>query len=295
MRVARSLLSLLLLLCAISCALLSGGAQWLNAMARTPGPAAQLVGPLASDPRVLSAIADELEQSAIDRIPTVARAVPGLGTHIETVLTRAVDEALAGEGVEEAWLETINRTRAASVAELDAYRVDPSETPTMWLDLTPFVELGRARLISVADARVQPYLEQIAWGDDLVVALGRPDARTATVASELLGLVQHWQWGFAAAGVLAAVGLLAGSRRGRWLALTVAALLGTGAVLVGRTVLGRVELAGSGSTQAAVTAALVEATADSLLTTTATWAWLLLALAGVGVVGLVLAGRRRRR
>lgn len=293
MSAVRSFFSVLLLLAAVVCALLSGGAQWLDDIVRAPGSAAKLVAPLASDPNVLNAVATELEQSAAERIPTVVAVVPQLQGVIESALTRAVDEALSGEGVEDAWIETIDRTRAAAVADLDAYRADPSETPTIWLDLSPFVELGRARLTAAADPRIQPYLEQIAWPGEASIALGRPDAQVTKLASDAIGFAQHWRWGLAAAAVLAGLGLIVGSRRGRWVAWMVAGLLGLGAVVAGRFALGTVDLARSGSTQAAVVGGLAEATIDSLREWTATWPWLLLGAVAVGLVALFLVRRPR--
>lgn len=295
MRAVRNVLSLLLLSAALAAGLLGGLGQWVDTMARTSGPAADVVAPLAADPVVLGAISAELDSAARERIPSAAERIPGLRSHIEQLLTRAVDAALADDGVDAAWRESIERTRAGAVADLDAYRLDPSETPTLWLDLTPFVELGREKLMEAADSRVEPYLEQIAWSETVQVPLGRPDAASAKLAGEALGMAQNWMFAYVAAAVIAAIGLVAGSRRGRWLALTLAALLGLGAVLAGRFVAGQIDLAASSAgLQSVVIGRLGQGARDSLLSWTEMWPLLLLAVAGLGIVALVVTSVRSR-
>lgn len=296
MSVVRSLSAfVLLLMAALSCLLGSVG-QWVDQIANTDGKAADIVAPLAADPVVLGAIADELESAAHDRIPRTVESIPGLQGYLEQVLTRAVNAALARDGVDAAWRESLDRSRAGAVADLESYRVDQSETPTLWLDLTPFVDLAREELVAASDSRARPYLDRIAWGETVRVPLGRPDPMTANLASEGLGLARHWMIGFVAAAVLAAVGLAVGSRRGRWLALTLAAILGLVAVLAGRHFAGQVDLAGRQTgLRSAVMSSLGQGALRSLLDWTRSWPWAFIAVVCVGILGLWVATVRARR
>ncbi|NHB85833.1 hypothetical protein G7085_18115 [Tessaracoccus sp. HDW20] len=298
MGIVRSLAALLLLTAAGAFALLGSTAHWADNMARTPGHVEEVVAPLIDDPVVLDALAGELDRTIRERIPASADRVPGLRARIEQALTRAVGQVMEGEGVSEAWEETIGLTRDGLVAELDAYREDPSETPTIWLDLTPFADLGRERIGSLTDTRLWTFAPGSLVEGDVRVALGRIDAGVATMASEALGLARHWVWGYVAAAVLAALGLVIGTRSGRWIAWLIAAVAGLAATFAARIALGSVDVASGDSLRAALTGRATASVADSL----AAWMSADLRLFGiciaVGAVGLVttaLLSRSRER
>jgi len=287
MAIVRSLLALLLLASATAATLLGSAAHWVDNMARTPGYAEEVVAPLIDDPVVLAALAGELDRTIRERIPATADRVPGLRDRIEQALTGAIAQALAGEGVDAAWRQTISLSRDALVAELDAYRADPSETPTIWLDLTPFADLGRARIAGIADTRLWSFAPESLVEGDVRVALGRLDAGVSTMASEALGLARHWVWGYVAAAVLAALGLVIGTRAGRWIAWLVAAVIGLAATLAARIALGTVDTATGDSLSAALTGRATASVADSLAGWLAADVRLFAICVAVGTVGLV--------
>ena len=66
-RFVRSLLALLLMSAGVIAALGGVTAQWLDTTARTPEPMQAIVGPVASDPRVLGAIVVELTAAIVEQ------------------------------------------------------------------------------------------------------------------------------------------------------------------------------------------------------------------------------------
>lgn len=294
MSAVRSFLAFVILLMAVASAVAGVGARWVDAVARTQEPAEMIVAPLATDRSVRSAIASELETAAKREIPEAVDQIPNLRATLEALLATAVDNALEDPGVENAWKQTITASRVALVEDLDAYRSDAAETPTIWLDLSPFVTLGREKLLAAADETVRPYLEQVAWDKDVRVALGRPDATVTKLASETIAMAQHWKWMFVATALLGVLGLLIGSRRGRWVASILAALLGLGGVVLGRFALGRFRMPRADSVEGAVTGRLADGAVASLLEWTAQVPWWLLGVVGVSVVALSVAAMTKR-
>ena len=286
----RTTISLVLLLAAVGAALAGLGAHWLDRVARTPAPLHEIAGPLASDQRVMDAIAVELSAAAVARLPAAVDLLPGVRTQLEDLIGLAVHAALTDDGVTEAWHEAIDRSRADFVTGLDAMRTDGADAPTLWLPLAPFVEEGQARLLEMTPELLRPLVIELdVPAEELRIALGRPDTVQAGYAADGLAVARHWIWFYAAATLLAVLGLAVGSRRGRWVAWTLAAVAGMVAVTLGRRTLGGVSVPDGSTLAAAVQSALVEGTMSSLQDWTApavTVGWALLAF---GVLGLVVS------
>lgn len=293
MSAVRSSFAFLLLLLASVVAVGGYGAMWLDGLARTPEPAEAIVAPLATDQRVRSALATELESAINQRLPTSIDKIPQLRPQLEKVVSIAIDEALGDPSIAGAWRATINASRVALVDDLDAYRHDASTTPTIWLDLTPFVEVGKNKVLEASNDVVRPYLERLEWPNDVRVALGRPDARVSDVASEALDLSSAWVWFLVAGALLAILGLAVGSRRGRWVAWISVSLLTVAGVVLGRYALGRLSFGSASSLQSAVVGTLGQGTVDSLLAWTAPLPWIGLGAIAVGVVAVCIASMTR--
>ena len=289
MSAVRSLISLVLLTLAAITVLLGVTAQWLDRLARTPEPAQAIVEPVAKDAVVIEAVADEMVNLARQQLPSSVDSLPELRPQIEKLLGTAASRALADPGVDQAWRDSFDTTRTTLVADLDRYCEDKSVTPTVWLDLEPFVDLGKAKLTEEAGPRLRPYLENLEWAADTRVPLGTPSAGQAQFASEALGLARLWVWFYVAAGVLALLGLVAGSRKGRWIAWILASMFGLVAVVAARVGLGMVDVASSSSIRTAVTGLVAEGLAASLLEWTALLPWLFAGAAALGVVGVAVA------
>ncbi|MHA6524643.1 hypothetical protein [Tessaracoccus sp. G1721] len=283
----RSLLALLLMSAGVMSALGGVAAQWLDTTARTSEPMRVIVGPVASDPRVLGAIAVELTAAVVEQLPPVVDRIPGVRDQVEELVTLAMNQIAGSEGFNQAWEESIDLSRADFVAGLDLMR-SGGDAPTLWLTLDPFVELGMSRLVEISPEILRPYVTQIPMSGDLRVALGRPDTVQAGYAADALSLARHWIWFYAAAAALAVIGLAVGSWRGRWVAWILAVAGGLAGLTFARGLLAeRAAAAGGDSLQAVVQAALVDGATSSLLTWTApavTTGWVLLVLGGVALV-----------
>ncbi|QXT63884.1 hypothetical protein [Tessaracoccus palaemonis] len=294
MAVLRSILSFLLLVAAGLSVLTGSVAQWADNAARTSGPLQEIVGPVSRDAGVQAALSSTLTRVATDKIPTISAAVPGIAAHLETLIGQAVEATLADEGIDQAWVTSIDTTRAGIVSELDAYADDPSQTPTLWFDLTPFVDVLAAKLGALTnDQRVEVFITEMDWTDEVRVPLGRPDASQLDGATQALEVSAQWRWFYAAGAVLALVGLAVGTRRARWVCLLIASLLTAAATTLAAWGMEFIPLP-SGSTLAA---ALVGSLADGALTSLSAWlfpvtygslgvaAFALVALIVVSVIG----------
>lgn len=292
----RSLLALLLMSAGVIAALGGVTAQWLDTTARTPEPMQAIVGPVASDPRVMGAIVVELTAAIVEQLPPALDGIPGLRDQVEALVTLAMNEVSASEGFTQAWEESIDLSRADFVTALDLMQ-SGGDAPTLWLNLAPFAELGAARLAEISPEILRPYVAQIPVPENPRIALGRPDTVQAGYAADALSLASHWVWFYVAAVTLAVIGLAVGSRRGRWVAWMLAVAGGLGGLVLARDLLADGNAAAGGDSLAAVVqTALVDGAASSLLAWTApavTAGWALLALGGVGL--LVTWARRPQR
>lgn len=286
-RFVRSLLALLLMSAGVIAALGGVTAQWLDTTARTPEPMQAIVGPVASDPRVLGAIVVELTAAIVEQLPPALDGIPGLRDQVEALVTLAMNEVSASEGFTQAWEESIDLSRTDFVAALDRMQ-SGGDAPTLWLNLDPFVELGATRLTEISPEILRPYVAQIPMPEDLRIALGRPDTVQAGYAADALSLARHWVWFYLSGAALAVIGLAVGSRRGRWVAWILAVAGGLAGLMAARSFLSdRAASVGGDTLPAVVQAALVDGATTSLLAWTApavTVGWALLAFGGAALV-----------
>lgn len=295
MSVARSLLSLILLIAAVAVALAGMGLHWVDRAARTPEPVRRIVGPVTSDDPLIAAIATELETAAIQQIPESADLVRGAHDQLAALITQAIDVALSDDRLNQAWFESVDGTRIRLMNSLDAVRDRGADAPTVWLPLTPFVELGEAKLQELGGPALQPLVAQLQLPDDLAVPLGRLDAGPAQRAANIVGLARDWRWYYAGAAGLAAVGLLAGSRRGRWTALLIASTLGLVGLFLAARATEFLPVPASDSISGAIRARLITGSTASVN------AWIDTAMMagyvtiGVAVLGLIVASVAARR
>ena len=290
---ARTLLSTLLLTAAVAVALVGSGAQWLDRLAHTSGPLTDIMAPLAGDGQVRDAVAATLTEGVAADLPDVVSALPGAQARIEQLIASAVDDAMDDPALAEAWAESVDLSRIDLVTDLAAFRSSGGDAPTLWLHVGPFVDLGRTRLLESTPAALSGIVAGLEWQTDPRIALGRPDPQQAAWAADALDVVSGWVWFYVAAIALALLGLAVGPRRGRWVALTVAAALGVVALSLARRVAVDVAAPQGTGLVTAVQGQLTAGAVDSLLR----WSdpvqvvgWVLVT---VGLVGIALAPGRR--
>ena len=287
--VVRTLLSAALLLVALAVGLVGLGSHWVDRVARTPEPMRQIIGPVASDSMVIRAIATELQTAAVTRIPELADLLPGMRDQLTELIGQAVEAAMADERVNDAWYGSIDTARAQLVTALDAVRVSGADSPTVWFPLTEFVELGEARLYELAGPTAAPFVDQMNLPDDLAVPLGRMDASTAQRAADVIDVAGGWRLYYGIAAALAVAGLIVGPRRGRWAALTVAAVAGLIVLFISARAIEFVRVPPSDSISGAIQARIVGGSKTSVhewIDTAMVAGYGALAL---GVIGLVVA------
>ena len=290
----RSFIAFTLLMGAVVLGFGGMGAQWLDRLARTPAPMQRIVGPLTSDPHVVGALKETLVAEARGAVPAELMAHPVIGTQVEGIVNLAVDAALADPGMQRAWHESVNRSRSAYVAELDKVRRDEVlESPTIWFDLTPMVALGQSRLSAVAPEALHPYLGQLRFGE-AKLPLGQPAASTSKSIADAVGAARNWPWLYLAAGVLVAVALFTGSRRGRWVALALAAVVAMVGLWFGRSAVESVTFPGGESLAAAIRTGIVNGGTQSFLDFTQTGLHVAYTALALGVLGLVVASLSRK-
>ena len=295
MSVVRSLLALCLLLLAAAAGFLGLGAHWVHTAATTSGPLVAIMAPVPSDEDVVAAIKETLVSEVTSRIPPAAAAVPGASEALLRAITVGVDATVTDERFTTAWTDTVDLSRERFVADLGSFADDGVEVPTLWLDLTPFADLGRTVIYEQTAPALHRLLDQIPWPEEVTVALGRPEDRTARLAAEGLSVASSWPLFYGAAALLTARGLAVGSRRGRWVALIGAAVVSLVVLLAGWTVVGRIRPADAGTLAGAVKQALLSGTAESLAEFAAPAWFVVIGALIVGVLGLTVAGLRSER
>lgn len=290
----RSFIAFTLLLVAVGLGFGALGAQWMDRLARTPAPMQRIVGPLASDPAVIGALKETLTFEAKRAIPQELAALPVIGEQVDAVVAGAVDTALADPGMQRAWNESVNRSRAAYVAELDKVRADETlESPTIWFDLTPLVQLGQSKLREVAPEALHPHLDQVQF-EQARLPLGQPSASMSKSMADGVGAARNWPWLYLAAGVLVVVALFTGSRRGRWVALALAAVVAMVGLWFGRAMVESVTFPGGESLAATIRTAIVSGGTQSFLDATQPALYVAYGAVALGVVGLLIASLGRR-
>ena len=296
MSFVRSTIALILLLAAVGVGLVGLGSHWVDRVARTPAPVRGIGGPGGAGDQVVRVIASELETAAVAEIPELAEYVPGLQQELTGLIGLAIDRALADERVNRAWFSSIDMTRTGAVSALDAMREQGEDAPTIWFPLGPFVELGEQQLYELADPRMHQYLDQLQWPKDLSVPLGRPETQPALRVAEALGVAQNWRLYYGAAAALAVAGLLIGSRRGRWVALLMAAAVGVAALFVGRQLPGFFPVPPANTISGAIQARIITGSTASVnrwIDTALLVGYGVLAFAVIGLIVAAALARRR--
>ena len=264
MKLVRSLLAVVLLALAASAAFLGLGAHWVHRTATTQDALPAILAPVPKDPRVISALTGELISALQERVPPAAGLIPGFQDQLDSLIADAIETAMADPGVDVAWRTSVDLSRASFISDLAAVREGSLEAPTIWLEMSPFVALGRDTLYARTDSSLHRYLDLIDWPTDLRVALGRPDTHSAMLAADGLAVAQHWRSYYAAAAILALLGLALGSRRGRWGALLAVAVASLGAMALATLALGRVAATGGESLAGALKASLITGSVAAL-------------------------------
>lgn len=291
----RSFIAFTLLVVAVVLGFGGMGAHWLDRLARTPAPMQQIVGPLASDEEFAAELAATLTAEARKAVPPEVLEVPVVGNQINTVVAQAIDAAMTDPGVQRAWNESINRSRVTYVAELDKVRDNQSlESPTIWIDLTPFVELGKSKLREVSGEALHPYLDQLQFGT-VHIPLGQPSQSVSTSVADGVGAARNWPWLYLGAAALALVALLAGSRRGRWVALALAGVVATVGLWFGRSLARGVSFPGGDSLAATIRTRIVDGGTQHFLDFTQPATYVAYGVIALGIVGLLIASLARRR
>ncbi|AQP44785.1 hypothetical protein [Tessaracoccus flavus] len=294
MSVARSILSLIVLLAAMSLSLLGLGSHWVDRVARTPGPLADIVGPLEPDGQIARAIKAELRSAVLAQLPDLS-AAPELGAQVDGLITRALDDALTSDEAQRAWRSSLDLTRAGLVGSLDAVRRDGADAPTVWFELSPFIALAQQRAEAAATEPVRAQLALVGVPDTVAVPLGRPDAGEAQVAADALGLAGNWRIYYAGALVLAVLGLVIGSRRGRWWAWLMATAAGPAALFLAARALEFVRVPVADSIASSLQARIITGSTASISAWISTAYYVGFAAFALGVIGLIVASARRDR
>lgn len=293
MSVARSLLALCLLLLAALAGFVGLGAHWVHATATESGPLVEIMKPVPSDDDVVASLKETLVTEIVSRIPPAAAAVPGASEALVRAVSVGVDATVTDERFTQAWTETVDLSRERFVADLGSLADDGVEVPTLWLDLTPFSALGRTVIYEQSAPELHRLLDQVPWPEEVTVALGRPEDRTARLAAEGLEVASSWPLFYGAAVLLTALGLAVGSRRGRWVALVGAAAVSLVALLAAWTAVGRIRPEDAGTLTGSVRQALVSGAAESLAGFAAPAWFIVIGALIVGVLGLTVAGLGR--
>ncbi|GAA4892425.1 hypothetical protein GCM10025789_06820 [Tessaracoccus lubricantis] len=290
----RSFIAFTLLLVAVALGFGGMGAHFLDRLARTPAPLQRIVGPLAGDDRVGTELSSTLSAEALQAMPADLRELPLVGEQIAQVVTTAVDAALADPGVQRAWNESINRSRVAYVAALDEVRDDETlEAPTIWFDLTPFVDLGKAKLQEASSEGLHPYVQQLQFGE-VRLPLGQPSESVTQSVADGVGAARNWPFLYVGAAALSVIALLIGSRHGRWVALLLAGIVAAVGLWFGRTSVEAVSLPGGDSLAAAIRTRIVEGGTREFLDFTQPALYVAYGAIGVAIVALLIAGATRR-
>lgn len=207
-----------------------------------------------------------------------------------------MDASLADARIDRAWLSTIDETRAGVVTDLDLVRAGELDDPTLWLNLTPFAGLAQEQIYEATPERLHRFLDEVSWPSELRVPLAHPDPHHSKLAAEAVGLAQGWVWFYIAAGVLALLGLLAGRRRSRWVAVMLGGAVAAAAIAFGHLLLGRVVVADGDTLGRTVAASIAQGSEEALTAWTTPGLYAAGAMAVLGLAGtLVTAVTRPRR
>lgn len=275
------------------------GAHFLDRVARTPAPMQRILGSLITEPESSAALSEALATEMADSLTQGFSSESPIGQQINERVTAIVAEAtqatLADPGVQRAWNESVNLSRAAYVADLDAMREDGAlESPTVRLDLTPMLDLGRARLIEVTPEALRPVVELVQFGQ-VQLPLGQPEASTSRVLAEAIGAARTWPYLYLAAAILTILGLIVGTRRGRWVALLLAGVITALELWYARAWVRSVAAPNGDSLAALVRSGVVDGGISAFLEFTQPALYAAFGAIALGALGVLLTGFSSRR
>lgn len=289
----RSFIAFTLLLIAVGLGFAAMGAHWVDRVARTPAPMQEIIGPLASNEGIGTALTQTLTEEATKAIPTALVEMPIVGEQVIAIINQAAIATLADPGVQRAWNESINLSRSSYVAALDDVHGDETlEAPTIWFDLAPFASLGKSKLLELSPAALHPSLEEIEFAD-VRLSLGQPSESITGALADGVNAARAWPWLYLASAVAALVALLVGSRRGRWIALLLAGVIATVGTWFGRSQAEAVTFQPGDSLAATIRTQIVEGGTSHFLSFTEPGLYVAYAMVGLGVLGLLLTALKR--
>lgn len=300
----RQVLSVIsLLLAAVLAATALAGFQ-INQLLREQEPIAQIAGDLPQQEGFSELVTETLMTELESELPGGLTNL--LGDAADSTVDSIVVSMLENEEVDAAWDETLQGTRADYTAQLETLfeqgTTGDASDLDLPVDLSPMSEAMTEPLREGLDSALGwlPFVDTSSFeflAPELVVdieaTLGEgADPYTWALLAEVS---RHWLVLAVSAGVLAALGLLLGPGRSRWVALTLGGLLAVGLGLLGVFAISAPEF---GAVAGEANAAL----ANHVQSRFTEWAqpawWIFTAAAGavvvVGLLGSVAARSSRR-
>ena len=300
----RQVLSVISLLLAAVLAATALGAFQVNQLLREQEPITQIAGELPEQEGFSELVSETLLTELESELPGGLTSL--LGDAADSTVDSIVASMLENEGVDAAWDETLQGTRADYTAQLETMfeegtTGDPSDLD-LPVDLSPMSEAMTEPLREGLDSALGwlPFVDTSSFeflAPELVVdieaTLGEgADPYTWALVAEVS---RHWLVLAVVAGLLGVMGLLLGPGRSRWVALTLGGLLGVGLGLLGAFMLSAPEFG-------AVTDQTTAALANHVQLRFTEWAqpawWVFSGAAGavvvVGLLGSVAARSSRR-
>ncbi|GAA1153035.1 hypothetical protein GCM10009673_00250 [Nesterenkonia sandarakina] len=233
----RQVLSVLsLLLAALLAAAALAGFQT-NQLLREEEPIRQIAGELPQQDGFSELVSETLLTRLESELPGALTSL--LGDRADSVVDSIVASMLENEQVDEAWDQTLQDTRSGYTAQLetlfDEGTTGEASDLDLAVDLSPMAEAITGPLREGLDSALGwlPFLDTSSFeflAPEVVVDVEATIAEGADpyTWALLAEVSKHWLVLAALAGVLAAVGLLLGPGRSRWVALTLGGLLGVG-------------------------------------------------------------------
>lgn len=225
------------LLCALAALCTAAGVMfhYAQALADTPEPAREIVGPLAEDRSILDMLPDRIIGAALGNDDELLDLIPDfLSESLRNGMDTAISTALQDADLKQAWYESIDLTRTDYVTRLDMvtsgeiaiappnFGATDTEGPTMVLQAQPFAALGLQKLDEVlSPVGLQGLLDGLRNGARVEIPLNLPDPTVVSprTMAQWLAVSRSWLWFFVGAGVLALAGVVVARGRGRAIAL----------------------------------------------------------------------------
>ena len=221
----------ILLLAAVLCALAGSILQWANRTASSPESTQLLVQAIAKDEAVRGAVTDLLRNSIEQRIPETVDQIPGARAKLNNTIEAGISTAMSSPEVQSAWESTLNDSRETLLKDLTEYGSGRTRTPpSVKVTLDPLISRTWQAIRSNAGPEISTYMDRFETPTGVQAKVADVPAQQADQASQILALASYWWLFHVAAGLLLIVGLLLGTRIGRWVLLAVFAAAGLGAV-----------------------------------------------------------------